>query len=67
MLLNPAYKAPKMTATHRPTKKLTSRQKREMKVYEVPREKQVYTLYLPLHELWLSYMKDLLQLGPDKK
>lgn len=67
MLLNPPYKAPKMAASHRPPKKLTARQKREMKIYEIPKEKQVYELYLPLHELWLSYMEDLLQLGPDKK
>lgn len=67
MLLNPPYKTPKVTTPYRPPKKLSSRQKREMKIYEIPKEKQVYELYLPLHELWLSYMMDLLQLGPGKK
>ena len=67
MLLNPPYKAPKVTTPYRSTKKLSSRQKREMKIYDIPREQQVYELYLPLHELWLSYMRDLLQLGSDKR
>ena len=67
MLLNPPYKSPKMAAPHRPIKKLTARQKREMKVHDIPKEKQEYSLYLPLHELWLGYMTDLLQLGTDKK
>lgn len=67
MLLDPRYKAARVTTPYRPTKKLSSRQKREMKIYDIPREQQVYELYLPLHELWLAYMKDLLQLAPDKK
>ena len=67
MLLNPPYKSPKMAAPHRPVKKLTARQKREMKVHDIPKDKQEYSLYLPLHELWLGYMTDLLQLGTDKK
>jgi ribonuclease P protein subunit POP4 len=67
MLLNPPYKTPKVTTPYRPPKKLSSRRKREMKIYEIPKEKQVYELYLPLHELWLSYMRDLLQVGPGKK
>ena len=67
MLLNPPYKTPKVTTPYRPPKKLSSRQKREMKIYEIPKEQQVYELYLPLHELWLSYMSDLLQTGPGKK
>lgn len=67
MLLNPPYKTAKVTTPYRPPKKLSSRLKREMKIYEIPKEKQVYDLYLPLHELWLSYMGDLLQLGPGKK
>ena len=67
MLLNPPYKVPKVTTPYRPPKKLSSRQKREMKIYEIPKEQQVYKLYLPLHELWLDYMRDLLQLGPGKK
>ena len=67
MLLNPPYKTTKVMTPYRPPKKLSSRQKREMKIYEIPKDQQVYELYLPLHELWLSYMRDLLQLGPGKK
>ena len=67
MLLNPPYKTTKATTPYRPPKKLSSQQKREMKIYEIPKEQQVYELYLPLHELWLSYMRDLLQLGPGRK
>ena len=67
MLLNHPYKAPKVTTPYRSIKKLSARQKREMKIYDIPKDQQVYELYLPLHELWLSYMRDLLQLGPDKK
>ena len=66
MLLNPVYKAPKMATSHRQVKKLTARQKREMKVHDIHKEKQDYSVYLPLHELWLGYMNDLLQLGTSK-
>ena len=47
MLLNPPYKASKMADTQRLTKKLTAKKKKEMKVFDIPREKQNYALYLP--------------------
>ena len=66
-------------------KRLSSREKKELKLYEIPKDKQRcfkliimctsetvllffhrYSLYLPLHELWKSYMHDLLQVGAQK-
>ena len=67
MLLDPPYKAPKVVQSHRPPKRLSAKKKRKLKLHEVPKEKQVYELYVPLHELWLKYMEDVLQVGPDAK
>ncbi|XP_078609487.1 ribonuclease P protein subunit p29-like [Branchiostoma floridae x Branchiostoma japonicum] len=43
---------------------LNSKERREKKVYDIPPEHQKYSLYVPLHNLWLQYIKDLLQVTP---
>ncbi|KAK9703878.1 RNase P/RNase MRP complex subunit, variant 2 [Basidiobolus ranarum] len=38
---------------------LTSKEKKESKVYDLPPECQKYSLFVPLHKLWLQYMEEL--------
>ncbi|KAM9547507.1 ribonuclease P protein subunit p29-like [Salvelinus alpinus] len=40
-------------------KGLTAKQRREMKVFQLKPEHQKYELFLPLHELWKQYIRDL--------
>lgn len=39
---------------------LSARQKRKLGLYDVPREGQKYALFVPLHRLWLGYMREIL-------
>lgn len=41
-------------------KPLSSRQRRQMCLYDVPREGQKYALFEPLHRLWLGYVREIL-------
>lgn len=43
-------------------KTLTAREKRELKLFEIQPEQQRYDMYVPLHELWNDYIRDLLKL-----
>lgn len=61
MLLDPAYKAPRAVPSHRPPRRLSSKKKKELKLHSIPHKEQKYELYLPLHELWVSYIEELLQ------
>uniref|UniRef100_A0A4W5Q5G2 Ribonuclease P protein subunit p29 n=1 Tax=Hucho hucho TaxID=62062 RepID=A0A4W5Q5G2_9TELE len=40
-------------------KGLNAKQRREMKVFQLKPEHQKYDLFLPLHELWKQYIRDL--------
>ncbi|XP_036391602.1 ribonuclease P protein subunit p29 [Megalops cyprinoides] len=40
-------------------KGLNAKQRREMKVFQLKEEHQKYELFLPLHELWKQYIRDL--------
>uniref|UniRef100_A0A8C7CXB9 Ribonuclease P protein subunit p29 n=2 Tax=Oncorhynchus TaxID=8016 RepID=A0A8C7CXB9_ONCKI len=40
-------------------KGLNAKQRREMKVFQLKPEHQKYELFLPLHELWEQYIRDL--------
>ncbi|XP_035679842.1 ribonuclease P protein subunit p29-like [Branchiostoma floridae] len=42
----------------------TQKSEGRKKVYDIPPEHQKYSLYVPLHNLWLQYIKDLLQVTP---
>lgn len=44
-------------------KKLTAREKRRLKVYDLPKEAHQYKLFEPLAELWQGYMDKLLLQG----
>ncbi|KAK3085870.1 hypothetical protein FSP39_009857 [Pinctada imbricata] len=46
-------------------KKLTAKEKRKLKLFEIEKEDQKYEDYLPMHELWLAYMRKTM--GLDKR
>lgn len=43
--------------------KLTAREKRRLKVYDIPKEAHQYKLFEPLSQLWQGYMSKLLSQG----
>ncbi|KAJ8252365.1 hypothetical protein COCON_G00216770 [Conger conger] len=48
------------------SKGLNAKQRREMKIFQLKPEHQRYELFLPLHELWKQYIRDLCNgLRPD--
>lgn len=45
---------------------LSARQRRELKLFDIKPEQQRYELFVPLHELWKQYIRDLCSgLKPD--
>lgn len=44
-------------------RKLTAKDKRQLKVYDIPKEAHKYKLFEPLSELWQGYMSSLLDKG----
>ncbi|KAK3318213.1 putative rRNA and tRNA processing protein [Apodospora peruviana] len=44
-------------------KPLSAAQRRKLGLYDIPREGQKYALFVPLHNLWLGYIRELL--GPE--
>ncbi|KAI8973366.1 Rof/RNase P-like protein [Mycotypha africana] len=44
-------------------RKLTAREKRQLKVYDIPKEAHQYKLFEPLSQLWQGYMSKLLSQG----
>uniref|UniRef100_A0A8C3TI22 Ribonuclease P protein subunit p29 n=1 Tax=Chelydra serpentina TaxID=8475 RepID=A0A8C3TI22_CHESE len=48
------------------TKGFSAKQRREMRLFEIKPEQQKYESFLPLHELWKQYIRDLCNgLRPD--
>ncbi|KAJ2081263.1 RNase P/RNase MRP complex subunit, partial [Coemansia sp. RSA 988] len=41
-------------------KRITAKEKRELKLYDIPEEARRYELFLPLNKLWSKYMESLL-------
>jgi ribonuclease P protein subunit POP4 len=41
-------------------KALSSREKRALCLYDIPKEAQKYKIYEPLHEMWVAYVQELL-------
>ena len=39
---------------------LSSRQKRSLCLYDIPKSSQKYSIYEPLHKLWLGYIREVL-------
>lgn len=63
VLLDPPHRHPKTPGSRKP-QRLSSREKKRLKLHQIPREGHCYEDFLPLHELWLGYMEELLQLRP---
>ncbi|XP_010889720.1 ribonuclease P protein subunit p29 [Esox lucius] len=53
------YCRKKEKKTKKKTKVLSAKQRRQMKVFQLKPEHQKYELFLPLHELWKQYIRDL--------
>ncbi|XP_068117895.1 ribonuclease P protein subunit p29 [Hyperolius riggenbachi] len=48
------------------SKGLTAKERRDMKLFEIKPEQQKYSMFLPLHDLWKQYIRDLCNgLRPD--
>ncbi|CAD0059373.1 unnamed protein product [Aureobasidium pullulans] len=43
-----------------PPRPLTAKQKRELGVYDIPKEQQKYDIYVPIWKLWGAYMREIL-------
>lgn len=57
--------AKKKAAKRKSCKRLNSRQKRELGIYNIAKEAHKYELFVPLHQLWEGYMKDLFGQGQN--
>ena len=44
-------------------KPLTAREKRELNIYSIPTEARKYSLYEPLHRMWVGYIQEVLGEG----
>ncbi|KAK8192005.1 uncharacterized protein BKA78DRAFT_232389, partial [Phyllosticta capitalensis] len=42
---------------------LSAKQKRALCLYEIPKERRKYSLYVGLHAMWCAYMREVLGLG----
>ncbi|XP_073461916.1 ribonuclease P protein subunit p29 [Aquarana catesbeiana] len=48
------------------TKALTAKERREMRLFDIKSDQQRYDMFLPLHDLWKQYIRDLCNgLRPD--
>ncbi|XP_002736301.1 ribonuclease P protein subunit p29-like [Saccoglossus kowalevskii] len=47
-------------------KSLTAKERRQLKIYDIKPDHQKYTIYEPLHYLWKDYIRDYLQILPEK-
>jgi ribonuclease P protein subunit POP4 len=57
--LNERQEKARKHSKHKP-RPLTAAQKRRLCLNEIPREQQKYAIYEPLHNLWLGYMREIL-------
>ncbi|NXW73233.1 RPP29 protein, partial [Hirundo rustica] len=60
------YPKKKTKPKRKKTKGFTAKQRRELRLFEIEPEQQRYAIFLPLHELWKQYIRDLCHgLKPD--
>lgn len=62
VMLNPHYKHPKQPPAHTFPKRLSNKAKKKLGLLRIPSGEHSYSDFLPLHELWLGYMEQLLQI-----
>ena len=65
LLLNPSYKHPKQPPAHTFPKRLSNKAKKKLGLLPVTSGEHSFTDFLCLHELWLGYVKQLLQIRSD--
>lgn len=58
---------PKDKTINKKSKRLNARQRRELGIYDIPKEALKYENFVPLHDLWLGYIKELYDQGQDIK
>lgn len=51
---------------HRKPPPLSSRQKRALCLYDIPKNSAKYNIYEPLHRMWISYIQEILGTGEIK-
>ncbi|KAL8970604.1 MAG: hypothetical protein Q9197_003725 [Variospora fuerteventurae] len=59
-------KQEKIRRRQRP-KPLSAKEKRITGIYEIPKEKQKYAIYVPLYRMWLGYIWEILGMGKGKQ
>lgn len=52
---------------HQKPKPLSAKEKRVSGIYDIPKEHQKYSIYVPLHEMWTKYMWEILGLKEGHK
>ncbi|XP_033625501.1 ribonuclease P protein subunit p29-like [Asterias rubens] len=55
----------KRSKRKRSKKALSTKQKKQLNMNDIPPEQQKYEMYEPLHQLWLDYIRDSLQLNRE--
>ena len=55
------YRPPRQPPSHTLSKRLSNRAKKRLGLLQVASEGYKYKDFLPLHELWMGYMSDVLQ------
>ena len=48
-------------------KPLSAKEKRDSGIYEIPDTAKKYEIYVPLHQMWVGYMWEILGLKTDEK
>jgi len=44
----------------RKPKPLSAKQKRSLCIYDIPKEQRKYDIYVPLHDMWCAYVREIL-------
>ncbi len=60
------FRPPKKPPKYSLSKRLSNKAKKKLGLFYVPSGKYEYKDFLPLHELWLGYMNDVLQIKTPK-
>lgn len=48
-------------------KPLSAKQKRALRVFDIPKEQRKYHIYAPLYEMWCTYIRDVLGLADGRR
>ncbi|XP_055350524.1 ribonuclease P protein subunit p29-like [Paramacrobiotus metropolitanus] len=62
LLLDPKRKS-KKSKKPRPPQGLTHKERKELKVFDIPKEQQKFSIFEPLHALWCGYMEEAFRLS----